>query len=135
MKCTDDRVRALALVAIVSTLTLVGLLVVTFAASAEVIYTSQIWDNVGTNTATWVQTNSGNEVQVTIAPNGLQDGTTTIYVCPAKDVATCTSVGTVAAGVSAVNTFTGTSSSFLYVTLTGNTPATGSIDAYVIVKR
>lgn len=110
-------------------------LLFSYLASAQIISLTQPWDNVGTNTATWVQTSQGVEVQVTIDPDGSQDGVVTVYVCPSQTVGTCTSVGTVAALSSTTTTYVGTSSAFLYLTLTGNTPATGSIDAFVIVKR
>ena len=110
-------------------------LLFSYLASAQIVSISQPWDDVGTNTTTWIQTSQGMEAQVTIDPNGVQDGTVTIYVCPSQVVGTCTAVGTVA-GLSAVTTtYVGTSSAFLYLTLTGNTPATGTIDAFVIVKK
>lgn len=106
-----------------------------FAANAQIVSISQPWDDVGTNTTTWIQTSQGMEAQVTIDPDGAQDGYVTIYVCPSQVVGTCTAVGTVAAADSATTTYVGTSSAFLYLTLTGNTPATGAIDAFVIVKK
>ena len=104
-------------------------------AYAEIAKIEKTWVAVGTNRTDWVQTSAGNEAQVTFQPNGVQDGTINLYVCPAQTAATCTKVGTVAALSSTVTTFTGTSSAFLYLELTGNTPATGSIDAYVILKK
>lgn len=104
-------------------------------ASAEIISQTKIWSAVGTNTATWVNTSAANEVQVTVKGNGSQDGTVTIYVCPVQTADTCVSVGTYAASTSTASTVIGSSSAFVYVTLTGNTPATGSIDAYVVAKR
>jgi hypothetical protein len=111
------------------------MLLIASTASAEIVKMSKFWTAVGTNTSTWIQSQSGSEAQVTIKANGVQDGTVTIYTCPAQDATTCMSVGTVAGGVSSATTYAGTSSAFLYVTLTGNTPATGSIDAYVVIKN
>lgn len=112
-----------------------SLVLLSGAALAEVWSVTQFWDNVGTNTSTWIPTAHGNELQVTIDPNGVQDGTVTVYTCAKQDSNTCVSVGTVAGLSSTTVTFVGTSTPFLYVTLTGNTPATGSIDAILVVKK
>jgi hypothetical protein len=122
-------------VLLVSVVAVFALYCFMFAAKAEVISVNQPWDNIGTNTTTWIPTAQGNELQVTIDPDGVQDGTTNIYVCPKQVVGTCTVVGTVAAASATTVTYAGTSSAFLYLELTGNTPATGSIDIFVVTKR
>lgn len=113
----------------------IALVILAGTAFGEVWSVTQFWDNVGTNTSTWIPTAHGNELQVTIDPNGAQDGTVTVYACAKQDANTCVAVGTVAGLSSATVTFVGTATPFLYVTLTGNTPATGSIDAVLVVKR
>lgn len=107
-------------------------LLVAFAAPAEVVSFSQLWDNQATNTTTFFPISGGDELQVTVIGNSTPDGTVTIYTCPQRVVASCVVVSTYATPTTA-KTFVGTSQPFVYVTLTGNT--TGNVDLLVVLKR
>lgn len=107
-------------------------LLATFAASAEVVSFSQLWDNQPTNTTTWFPTSGGTELQVSVIGNSTPDGTVTIYTCPQRVVASCVVVATYATPTTA-KTYVGTSTPFVYVTLTGN--STGNVDLLVVLKR
>lgn len=109
-----------------------ALLLLTLGAHAEVVSSVRLWTAQATNTTTFQPTPSGAEVQVTVVGNSTPDGTVTTYTCPTRATAGCVAVATYATPTTA-RTYVGTSSPFLYVTLTGNT--TGNVDVYVIVKN
>lgn len=107
-------------------------LLATFAASAEVVSFKQLWDNQATNTTTFFATSGGTELQVSVIGNSTPNGTVTIYTCPQQVVASCAVVATYATPTT-VKTYVGTSTPFVYVTLTGN--SAGNVDLLVVLKR
>lgn len=107
-------------------------LLVSFGLSAEVVSATRVWTAQATNTTVFVPTPGGTEAQVTVIGNSSPDGTVTIYTCPNRETAGCVAVATYATP-SAAKTYAGTSSSQLYVTLTGNT--TGNVDLFVVLKK
>ena len=103
-----------------------------FTLNAQVVQSVKVLTAQTANINVWTPTSSGVEAQVNVRGTGLVDGTVTLYVCPERDTNTCVIVATHPTPTTA-KTYVGTSSAFLYTTLSANTA--GTVDVVLTVKR